>query len=160
MPKAIDITGKKFGALVALRPTTDRDQRGSVVWECECACGVRARVNASDLKHGNTTSCGCRANLKKHGEANSVEYSTWERIKGRCHNPKSRRFKDWGGRGIVVCERWRNSFEAFLEDMGRRPPDKTSIDRIDNDGHYEPGNCRWSTPKEQQNNTRKQKRTA
>lgn len=90
----------------------------------------------------------------KHGGARTVEYHTWIHIKGRCHNPNDSRWKDYGGRGIVVCERWRNSFPSFLEDMGHRPKG-TSLDRYpDMNGNYEPSNCRWATPREQQNNAR------
>jgi hypothetical protein len=96
---------------------------------------------------------------KKHGEAQKTkEYSAWSRLPGRCYNPKHKAYKNYGGRGITICDRWRYSYENFLADMGRAPSPKHSIDRIDNDGNYEPSNCRWATAKVQGNNQRKTKK--
>ncbi len=107
--------------------------------------------------HGHTRSCGCLTaeNNYKHGMANTKEWNTWVKVISRCTNPKCKNFKDYGGRGIKVCDEWLNSFEAFFEHIGYCPNPQMSIDRIDNEGHYEPGNVRWATKKQQNRNTRK-----
>jgi hypothetical protein len=108
-----------------------------------------------------TKSCGClqreRTSAAKatHGRTNTVEHIIWRNIRARCNNPRNRQYSDYGGRGIRVCDEWSKSFEAFLADMGERPAPHLSLDRIDNDGNYEPSNCRWATREEQQRNTRK-----
>ena len=169
--RLINITGHRYGRLTVLRMNGRKD--GRPLWLCRCECGNEITVLANSLRQGNTNSCGClqqerRSQIGKtnrtHGESNSEngqpsrEYRAWNSLKERCHNPKNKDFAEYGGRGITVCERW-NSYENFLADMGRCPPGK-SIDRIDNSGNYEPGNCRWSTSSEQNKNRRPLKRSA
>ncbi len=169
--KLIDITGRRFGRLVVLKKMPPRKGGGSN-WLCQCDCGNQHIAIGSNLRKGDTTSCGCAAHewasvmgsnpefiakrskiIEKHGHKKrigpSVEYRTWLMMKRRCQDKKYKDYSNWGGRGISVCERWNGSFEAFLSDMGPRPPGQFSIDRIDPDGNYEPNNCRWATMQEQ-----------
>lgn len=137
-------------------------------WSCRCECGNVVVVLNVSLLSKNTASCGCfmRENngrlmaIRKttHGEANRTpEYEAWSKSKDRCHNPKSKNWSNYGRRGIVMSERWRNSYETFLADVGRRPSSKHSFDRYpDNDGNYEPGNVRWATKQEQARNRKDQ----
>lgn len=158
--------GQRFGRLVvvAVAPSTPN---GRYV-ECECDCGSRKPARCSDLKRGKITSCGCyqrqcAAALKaSHGHAAggpTPTYVTWKAIVARCSNENNPNWSKYGGRGIGVCERWRQSFQSFLEDMGERP-ESTSIDRIDVNGAYEPTNCRWATIEAQNQNRRSTRLTA
>lgn len=154
-----DITGHKYGKLTVLeRVYSQKDKRYR--WECQCECGEIVTQRAGDLERGRYKSCGC--GKLKHGHTASykqtVEYKTWSYMKDRCFNINNKDYKYYGGRGIVVCDRWLKSYENFYRDMGDRPKGKYSIDRIDVDGDYEPGNCRWATPVEQANNKRRHKK--
>lgn len=134
------------------------------MWNCRCDCGTEKAVALSALMSGDTQSCGCYRNERTravkvtHGETPSGkprarEYRAWRAAKNRCYNSRDKRYAEWGGRGIRMCDEWRNDYTAFVRDMGRCPPGR-SLDRINNDGHYEPGNCRWATPLQQTHNRR------
>ena len=155
MPYFKNITGLRFGRLVALRPKTS-DRHGKKRWVCACDCGKRSTAVAGDLLSGKTKSCGCRMGVR-HGLYNTPIYVLWWNMRSRCFNPRNPEYKNYGGRGITICGRWL-SFVAFhtdiLAEIGERPRGK-SFDRINNDGNYEPGNVRWATPSQQTKNQRR-----
>ena len=162
MARVKDITGMRFGRLVALEPV-GKNSRGRTLWLCRCDCSNIRTINGTNLRCNVTRSCGClvkenRGGPPKHGHAARGEehplYRTWVAMRARCNDPNHLHFKYYGGRGIKVCERW-DDFPKFLSDVGERPPGKV-LDRIDNDGNYEPGNIRWVTPKELIKNRRPQ----
>lgn len=153
MAKTLDLIGQKFGHLTAQAAV--RARRGRA-WLCMCDCGSSVIVVTRDLRSGNTRSCGCREGFRSHGHSNTRTHDIWVAMRGRCNNQRSASYRHYGGRGIQVCARW-DSYENFLADMGVAPAG-LSLEREDNDGNYEPGNCRWATRKEQMRNTRANRR--
>lgn len=160
MPKKIDLTGKVFERLTVLAENPIRSNDGKVKWDCICICGNTLTTSGGNLRTGDTRSCGCLEydmlvlrNLK-HGKSKTSEYTIWKGVIRRCYNKNDTFYHYYGGRGIAVCDSWRNSFESFLKDMGERPTITHSIDRRDNNGNYEPENCYWATKKQQGSNKR------
>lgn len=148
----INVVGQRFGRLVVIGRSERRSTAGAL-WECQCDCGGHTVTTSLKLRSGHSTSCGCyrrevRTNLQHgHSKIKSRTYRTWKEMRQRCRNPNSDKWKWYGGRGIEVCAEW-DDFERFLSDMGERPEGMT-LDRIDPDGNYCKGNCRWATAKQQ-----------
>lgn len=154
--RVLDLAGQRFGLLqvLAFHDRQGKERR----WLCRCDCGRECPVTVSNLRTGRQTGCGCR--VTKHGDKRNgrrvTEYTIWANMRMRCENQGDANYHNYGQRGISVCDRWRgeHGYENFLADMGRRPSPKHSIDRKNNDGNYELGNCRWATTTEQANNRR------
>ena len=158
MSRLIDLAGQRFGRLLVIE-AAGRNRSGGVIWACSCDCGGSVAVCSDGLRHGGTDSCGClrgerlKSAATKHGQHGTGAHTSWMSMRQRCLNPKNPAFKDYGGRGISICDQW-DSFEVFFSDMGARP-NGMELDRRDVNGNYEPGNCRWATQLDQHRNQRK-----
>lgn len=150
----IDITGQRFGLLkVVARFPVDYDRSHSSMWTVDCDCGKREVVSGANLRSGKTKSCGCKKTMRgprnpafKHGMTASPEHSAYRSARSRCNNPKTNGFERYGGRGIRFLF---SSFAEWFKELGPRPTPQHSVDRINNEGHYTPGNVRWATKREQ-----------
>ncbi len=168
MGKFINLVGKRFGKLVVQKLGETKTKDNKYRWQCLCDCGNQLTTSGSLLRTGQTRSCGCLQsyngrkqlsllNRFSHGKTNTVEYRAWSSMKARCYDVNHEAYHNYGGRGIAVCDRWLNSFEYFLEDMGERPSSEYSLNRIDVEKGYCLDNCEWATEAKQSRDKRKSK---
>lgn len=157
--RAVNIVNQKFGRLLALGPV-GRGNDGGILWHCRCDCGAEPIVAGAHLRSGHSTSCGCYQSdvttkrSTSHGMSRTKEYQAWLSMVKRCTNPNDSYYADYGGRGITVCDEWRSNFVAFYDHIGKMSFEGATVDRIDNELGYIPGNVKWSTQKEQARNRR------
>lgn len=153
MSKRLELSGKRFGKWTVLNECRSGAPKRSLQWLCRCDCGTERFIFWDTLRYAKSCGCWRRETTKKrmtiHGMSNTKVHAAWGLMKKRCYNKKAQNYPYYGGRGITVCKEWKNSFIQFYKDMGHPPSEKHSLDRIDNEGHYEKQNCKWSTMKEQ-----------
>jgi hypothetical protein len=160
----IDLTGQRFGRLEVIERTVDPSKPRRTLWRCHCDCGAEVVIDGGLLREGRSRSCGCYSREWRasgmphhiHGKTRTKEYVAWQNMKVRCTDPRSPKYRLYGARGIRVCDEWMTSFAAFFADVGLAPSPRHTLDRINVDGHYEPGNVRWATWSEQRRNQRRE----